>query len=85
MIQGPYLNSQTTHLQRSVGDDNVLIVKFEDGAYDPHKIAEEGIFVGLRQFRFFGDYFYFLMLLIYFCENRDCGSRLFIIKSRVRY
>ncbi|KAL8498318.1 hypothetical protein ACS0TY_021586 [Phlomoides rotata] len=52
-FKGPYLNSPITHLQRSLHDDNILIVKFENGAYDPRKFLEEGIFVGLRQYRFF--------------------------------
>ncbi|XP_051113989.1 probable RNA-dependent RNA polymerase 5 [Andrographis paniculata] len=53
-LRGPYLNSSRTHLQKSLGDDNVLMVKFtEGGAYDTNNIVEEGIFVGLRQYRFF--------------------------------
>ncbi|KAI3447029.1 hypothetical protein Pfo_003694 [Paulownia fortunei] len=53
-FKGPYLNSTRTHLQRSLGDDNVLIVKFlEDGSYVTGNIAEEGILVGLRRYRFF--------------------------------
>ncbi|CAL5400219.1 unnamed protein product [Camellia sinensis] len=66
--KGPYLNCTRTHLQRVLGDENVLIVKFAEEAtscnnrltgssnYDVafNKIAEEGILVGLRRFRFFG-------------------------------
>ncbi|KAK6151840.1 hypothetical protein DH2020_014475 [Rehmannia glutinosa] len=53
-FKGPYLNSSRTHLQRSLGDDNILIVKFsEDGAYATDNIVEEGILVGLRRYRFF--------------------------------
>ncbi|KAL7134831.1 hypothetical protein ABFS83_11G051600 [Erythranthe nasuta] len=53
-FKGPYLNSMKTHLQRSLGDDNILIVKFlEDGAYGTGNIAQEGILVGLRRYRFF--------------------------------
>ncbi|KAH6827518.1 hypothetical protein C2S53_007863 [Perilla frutescens var. hirtella] len=53
-FKGPYLNSLRTHLQRSLGDENVLIVKFSvDGEYSAEKIVEQGLFVGLRRFRFF--------------------------------
>ncbi|XP_028092005.1 probable RNA-dependent RNA polymerase 5 isoform X2 [Camellia sinensis] len=66
-FKGPYLNCTRTHLQRVLGDENVLIVKFAEEAtscnnrvtgssnYDAafNKIAEEGILVGLRRFRFF--------------------------------
>ncbi|KAI8021430.1 putative RNA-dependent RNA polymerase 3 [Camellia lanceoleosa] len=66
-FKGPDLNSTRTHLQRELGDQNVLIVKFVEEAtscnnwvtgssnYDVafNKIAEEGILVGLRRFRFF--------------------------------
>ncbi|KAG8376059.1 hypothetical protein BUALT_Bualt09G0024200 [Buddleja alternifolia] len=62
-FKGPCLDSTRTHLQRSLGDDNILIVKFiEDGdiaeegipvgAYGIDNIAEEGLLVGLRRFRF---------------------------------
>lgn len=54
--QGPYLNTTRTHLQRTLGDDNVLIVKFvEQGRYCTDRIFEEGIIVGLRRYRFFGE------------------------------
>ncbi|KAL2500917.1 putative RNA-dependent RNA polymerase 5 [Forsythia ovata] len=50
-FKGPYLNTIRTHLQRVLGDENVLIVKFpEDGICGTN---EEGILVGLRRFRFF--------------------------------
>ncbi|KAL3829924.1 hypothetical protein ACJIZ3_018726 [Penstemon smallii] len=53
-FKGPYLNSTRTHLQRSLGDDNVLIVKFlEDDPCGNRKIFEEGVLVGLRRFQFF--------------------------------
>lgn len=56
-MQGPILNNTKTHLQRSLGDDNILVVKFlEDGSSMAGKIFEEGIIVGLRRYRFFGDY-----------------------------
>ncbi|URE46877.1 RNA-dependent RNA polymerase [Musa troglodytarum] len=66
-FKGPYFQLQRTHLQRILGDDNVLLVKFSeemsgekgssrsfqisDSVY--HKVAEEGIFVGLRWYQFF--------------------------------
>ncbi|KAH6827519.1 hypothetical protein C2S53_007864 [Perilla frutescens var. hirtella] len=54
IFKGPYLNRLRTHLQRSLGDDNVLIVKFSvDGEYSAEKIVEQGLLVGLRRFRFF--------------------------------
>ncbi|KAL3625439.1 hypothetical protein CASFOL_030893 [Castilleja foliolosa] len=53
-FKGPYLNSTKTHLQRSLGDDNILIVKFpEDVPPVTSNILEEGILVGLRRYRFF--------------------------------
>ncbi|XP_057969037.1 probable RNA-dependent RNA polymerase 5 isoform X2 [Malania oleifera] len=65
--RGPYLNKQRTHLQRVLGDDNVLIVKFANREIDLStsatcsgnhytaysSIAKEGILVGLRRYRFF--------------------------------
>ncbi|KAG9148868.1 hypothetical protein Leryth_020825 [Lithospermum erythrorhizon] len=54
LFKGPYLNAAGTHLQREVGDDNVLIVKFlQEGTYCSKSIADEGIFIGLRQYHFF--------------------------------
>ncbi|XP_060668494.1 probable RNA-dependent RNA polymerase 3 [Ziziphus jujuba] len=62
-FKGPYLSKTTTHLQKVLGDDNVLMVKFDgeikethplDYYYDAYsKIAKEGILVGLRRYRFF--------------------------------
>ncbi|XAR53380.1 RNA-directed RNA polymerase [Bertholletia excelsa] len=66
-FKGPLLRTTRTHLQRQLGDDNILIVKFaEEGTgntdiisdtrdYDAalDKIAEQGILVGLRHYRFF--------------------------------
>lgn len=65
-VQGPYVDNTRTHLQKVVGDDNVLIVKFADvpgiensadnfGIYCMYyrQIAEDGIFLGLRRYRFF--------------------------------
>ena len=71
-IQGPYLNKTRTHLQRVLGDENVLRVKFAEDETDKslrncstdsnvfyNKIAREGIFVGLRQYHFFGEFIFF--------------------------
>ncbi|XP_043721199.1 probable RNA-dependent RNA polymerase 3 [Telopea speciosissima] len=64
-FKGPYYDKRRTHLQKVLGDDNVLLVKFseEEGNRNVStissctsiykKIAEEGIFVGLRHYRFF--------------------------------
>ncbi|KAL0426980.1 UNVERIFIED_CONTAM: putative RNA-dependent RNA polymerase 3 [Sesamum latifolium] len=54
-FKGPYLNSFRTHLQRSLGDDNILIVKFleDDSNTMGTSVVEEGILVGLRRYRFF--------------------------------
>ncbi|XP_057500335.1 probable RNA-dependent RNA polymerase 5 isoform X2 [Actinidia eriantha] len=67
IFKGPYLGTTRTHLQRELGDDNILIVKFavesmsitnritgstdKDSAFN--RIAKEGILVGLRHYRFF--------------------------------
>lgn len=52
-FKGPYLNTARTHLQRALGDDNVLIVKFVEDTSCANIIVEEGIIVGLRCYRFF--------------------------------
>ncbi|KAM3321100.1 putative RNA-dependent RNA polymerase 5 [Capsicum chacoense] len=53
-FKGPYLKAERTHLQRSLGDENVLIVKFEENAPScPEEIVQNGILVGLRRYRFF--------------------------------
>ncbi|GLT51696.1 hypothetical protein SLA2020_250890 [Shorea laevis] len=64
-FKGPYLDKTRTHLQRVLGDDNVLTVKFAEDGYDwksfprSHyppayiKILKEGILVGLRRYHFF--------------------------------
>ncbi|OAY84361.1 putative RNA-dependent RNA polymerase 3 [Ananas comosus] len=65
-FKGPYLQTTKTHLQRVLGDDNVLLVKFAEMSEEnksPHsfdhycdvynRIAEEGIMVGLRRYHFF--------------------------------
>ncbi|CAI9100431.1 OLC1v1025177C1 [Oldenlandia corymbosa var. corymbosa] len=53
-LKGPRLNTTRTHLQRSLGDQNVLIVKFveEDQSYI-ERIFREGIIVGQWRYRFF--------------------------------
>lgn len=63
-VQGPYIENRRTHLQKVLGDDNVLVVKFMEISSDTetdlstylehyHKVAEEGIVLGLRCYRFF--------------------------------
>ncbi|XP_017249058.1 probable RNA-dependent RNA polymerase 5 [Daucus carota subsp. sativus] len=63
-FQGPYLNTTETLLHRTLGDENVLIVRFEEqrgvSTYSPgnhkalyHKIARKGILIGQRRYRFF--------------------------------
>ncbi|OMO82667.1 RNA-dependent RNA polymerase, eukaryotic-type [Corchorus capsularis] len=63
-FKGPYLDKSRNHLQRVLGDENVLNVKFADitddkssTCIDPYenyrRIARDGITVGLRHFRFF--------------------------------
>lgn len=67
-FQGPILQHTRTHLQKSLGDDNVLLVKFADpqtakksktsvqeAANHYGKFGKEGIHVGLRLYRFFGN------------------------------
>ncbi|CAN6541027.1 unnamed protein product [Malus baccata var. baccata] len=65
-FKGPFLNKERTLLQKVLGDDNVLMMKFADegngtgpsNSYNNKyvtycKVAREGILVGLRRFRFF--------------------------------
>ncbi|GAU22806.1 hypothetical protein TSUD_142460, partial [Trifolium subterraneum] len=64
-FKGPILQYTRTHLQKSLGDDNVLVVKFADvGANSKNisaqeaaklygKFGKEGIRVGHRLYRFF--------------------------------
>lgn len=61
--QGPYIQNTRTHLQKIVGDDNVLLVKFMGQSSESvtdflpyHKVAEDGIILGLRRYRFFGKF-----------------------------
>ncbi|BAF04219.1 Os01g0198100, partial [Oryza sativa Japonica Group] len=64
IFKGPYIENRRTHLQKVLGDDNVLVVKFMEISSDTetdlstylehyHKVAEEGIVLGLRCYRFF--------------------------------
>ncbi|XP_050269513.1 probable RNA-dependent RNA polymerase 5 [Quercus robur] len=65
-FKGPYLHKTKTHLQRVLGDENVLVVKFAEEVADRrqldiswdsysmyNKIASEGIVVGFYRYRFF--------------------------------
>ncbi|XP_021276524.1 probable RNA-dependent RNA polymerase 5 isoform X2 [Herrania umbratica] len=63
-FKGPYLETSRNHLQRVLGDENILIVKFTNVTngkssagnvcYAEYtKIALEGLLVGLRRYRFF--------------------------------
>ncbi|XP_078170266.1 putative RNA-dependent RNA polymerase 4 isoform X2 [Carex rostrata] len=66
-FKGPFLESTKTHLQRVLGDENILQVKFEDVSQEKkarfdfdnyycdvyQRVAEQGIELGLRQYRFF--------------------------------
>ena len=61
-IQGPYLNKTRTLLQKALGDENVLLVKLAEEMSDDalamyRKIAKEGIPVGLRRYKFFGNFY----------------------------
>ena len=55
------MDNKRTHLQKVLGDDNVLVVKFmvpSDNNADfyrqqYHKIVEDGIVLGLRLYHFF--------------------------------
>ena len=57
------MDNKRTHLQKVLGDDNILVVKFMvplDNNTDfyrqlYHKIAEDGIVLGLRLYHFFGE------------------------------
>ncbi|WRX34924.1 RNA-dependent RNA polymerase [Theobroma cacao] len=62
-FKGPYLETSRNHLQRVLGDENILIVKFAnvtDGktsagnvCYAEYKKIALGLLVGLRRYRFF--------------------------------
>ncbi|KAJ1687513.1 hypothetical protein LUZ63_018903 [Rhynchospora breviuscula] len=65
-FKGPFLESTKTHLQRVLGDENILQVKFEEISQEEktqydlknhyfdvyHPVAEQGIELGLRRYRF---------------------------------
>ncbi|KAJ3693856.1 hypothetical protein LUZ60_009336 [Juncus effusus] len=64
-FKGPFLEPTKTHLQRVLGDENILQVKFEETSEDKkshhdflnycfvyQKVAEQGITLGLRKYRF---------------------------------
>ncbi|XP_051223739.1 probable RNA-dependent RNA polymerase 3 isoform X1 [Lolium perenne] len=60
IFKGPYVETRRTHLAKVIGDDNVLVVKIigksskDTTDFAPyHKVAEDGIFLGLRRYRFF--------------------------------
>ncbi|KAL6627248.1 hypothetical protein ACP70R_030974 [Stipagrostis hirtigluma subsp. patula] len=64
VLKGPYIENKRTYLQKILGDDNVLVVKFMDNPSETntdfgiycqhyHKVAEDGIVLGLRHYRFF--------------------------------
>ncbi|CAL5018322.1 unnamed protein product [Urochloa decumbens] len=61
VLKGPYMENKRTHLQKVLGDDNVLVVKFMVPSDDDadfyrqhyHKVAEDGIVLGMRRYRFF--------------------------------
>lgn len=65
------MENTRTHLQKIVGDDNVLIVKFTDipdlnnntdklGIYCQYysQVANDGIVLGLRRYRFFSKFIF---------------------------
>jgi RNA-dependent RNA polymerase len=68
VIQGPFLESSKTHLQRVLGDENILQVKFEEISQEKktkfdfddyycdvyHRVAQQGIKLGLRHYQFLG-------------------------------
>ena len=68
-MQGPFLNKAATLLQKIAGDENVLIVKFleqesenkETNSIDQslvfNKAHTDGIIIGRRCYRFFGELF----------------------------
>lgn len=68
-MQGPFLKTTKTLLHRTFGDENILIVKFEEQARGGSsiisgdhnafygRVAKEGILVGQRRYRFFGNTF----------------------------
>lgn len=83
LIKGPFLNKKRTHLQKVLGDDNVVVVQFAEDATKMgsnggssgsnyavyEKILKEGILVGLRRYQFFGKIFY-----LSFCQFLPLSS-----------
>jgi hypothetical protein len=63
-VQGPSFHKTKTHLQRVLGDENVLAVKLAEEVAGRnyysmyHKIAREEICVGSRRYCFFGKLFF---------------------------
>ncbi|ONM18875.1 putative RNA-dependent RNA polymerase 5 [Zea mays] len=61
VLKGPYMENKRTYLQKVLGDDNVLLVKFmvsSDKSTDfyrqhYHRVVEDGIVLGLRRYNFF--------------------------------
>ncbi|KAM0921098.1 hypothetical protein ACQ4PT_007013 [Festuca glaucescens] len=60
IFKGPYTETRRTHLAKVVGDDNILVVKFMGKSSETmtdfapyHKVAEDGIVLGLRRYQFF--------------------------------
>ncbi|GKF43907.1 probable RNA-dependent RNA polymerase 5, partial [Tanacetum coccineum] len=61
----PFLNTRRTHLQREIGDDNVLIVQFTDDVLDSdtpfnkqnwfaaYQTISDGISIGVRHYSLF--------------------------------
>ncbi|KAI3802886.1 hypothetical protein L1987_31032 [Smallanthus sonchifolius] len=64
-FKGPYLSTRRTHVQRELGDDNVLIIQFVDDPNTPDMLSNHcswiaayhrisgGISIGLRHYRLF--------------------------------
>ncbi|KAG9449119.1 hypothetical protein H6P81_009084 [Aristolochia fimbriata] len=61
IFKGPYLRQKKTHLQRVLGDENLLDVRFSDlldkksssSLATYCKVSQEGIIVAMRRFQFF--------------------------------
>uniref|UniRef100_A0A7C9EW52 Uncharacterized protein n=1 Tax=Opuntia streptacantha TaxID=393608 RepID=A0A7C9EW52_OPUST len=67
-FKGPFLNTASTLLHRALQDENVLIVKFAEDTESSrakihskflssifHKVAKEGIWLGRKHYRIFGE------------------------------
>lgn len=71
------MENKRTHLQKVIGDDNVLVVKFmvpSDKSIDfyrqhYHKVAEDGIVLGLRRYNFFGEFFVIQNVFAFLTNN----------------